>query len=372
MTEVVERGFRFKTNVSMKELMEINKELARRIEERFCDMLAETCAQKVVFYRDMSRHYNSLEDIPSEGIAEWYRKYMADMIESIKNGAEDRVLFRTECIHTIHPGNEFEDANKVELHTAHLYWFPWGYHDYKMEICYIPYKDTILGIYVGDERYYDIIRDCPYLTDFKTYDVKPAFLSEEDWKERKESWDNAIGPDYVPGKHGLWFTLFDPGNYDLVHKICDTSLMDNALKKAYYDIQKRGSSISIYRHDEKDNMKIYTDPSDEDTVMIAEDDTIRVCLSNIGEGTCGDYNEDDPEDENLLRFDILYKDPANPDMEWTEVEDASYCTNIPANSSEKHLKIAITNIFNRYREVADLIISGCSVKKLGEELSWIG
>ena len=88
----------------------------------------------------------------------------------------------------------------------------------------------------------------------------------------------------------------------------------------------------------------------------------------------GDYRPDDPHDINLLRFDVYVKADADTNAEtvdgWAEVEDASYCTNMPATASEDVLEKALRCIFKRYRDV----ITGPdypSVKKLGEELSHI-
>lgn len=109
---------------------------------------------------------------------------------------------------------------------------------------------------------------------------------------------------------------------------------------------------------------------DDDIVMSIHDDVLRVDWYNADEGICGDYDPDDPEDVNLLRFDVYIKGNEDGSKEWLEVTDASYCTNMPATASEDVLEKALRYIFNRYREV----ISGPthpSVKKLGEALSHI-
>ena len=110
---------------------------------------------------------------------------------------------------------------------------------------------------------------------------------------------------------------------------------------------------------------------DEETLISAENDRIRVDIVNIGEGVCGDYDPENPDDENLLRFDVYCKDPKDPADDWREVSDASYCTNLSADVSEEMLEAAVTTLFNEYDNVADQILSGSSVKRLGEQLSWI-
>lgn len=78
---------------------------------------------------------------------------------------------------------------------------------------------------------------------------------------------------------------------------------------------------------------------DEETPMSATDGFLRVDWSNIGEGFCGDFDEDDPEDENLLRFDVYVRTPYCGDNaedweKWDAVEDASYCTLMSAEEDK--------------------------------------
>jgi len=91
---------------------------------------------------------------------------------------------------------------------------------------------------------------------------------------------------------------------------------------------------------------------------------IRVEMENIGEGKIGDFDPDDPTDENFLRFYISERKNGN----WIEIEDASYCTLIPADTEREILSKLLTLILDR---VSSAIKSGDSVKKLCEELSWI-
>ena len=106
---------------------------------------------------------------------------------------------------------------------------------------------------------------------------------------------------------------------------------------------------------------------DEETLLVAEDDVIKVEFLNIGEGYNGDYNPQDPDDEPLIRFDVSICE----DGQWREVDDASYCTKLKVSEKLDVLEEKITAVFNRYRDVVDHILAGGSVKKLGEELSWI-
>lgn len=102
------------------------------------------------------------------------------------------------------------------------------------------------------------------------------------------------------------------------------------------------------------------------TADFAENDLIRVEWYNADEGWCGDYNPEDPEDQNLLRFDVYIK----RDGFWDPVEDASYCTRMPADTCPDILKAALRMLLKEYTE-ALRSDPECSVKKLGEAMSWM-
>lgn len=110
------------------------------------------------------------------------------------------------------------------------------------------------------------------------------------------------------------------------------------------------------------------------TPMSIRDSVLRVDWYNADESLCGDYDPDDPDDINLLRFDVyVMREPEkwdDSDDGWRAVEDASYCTNIPANAPEEVLERALRVLFREYRDaIGDYPYY--SVKKLGERLSHI-
>ena len=109
--------------------------------------------------------------------------------------------------------------------------------------------------------------------------------------------------------------------------------------------------------------------NEEETVMVAYDDCIKVEFVNIGEGYWGDYNPENPDDVNLLRFYVYFK-PEN-EKEWQAVEDASYCTGVAATEKEETIMEKIGKLFKAYRKAYGHICRGGSVKKLGEAMSWI-
>jgi hypothetical protein len=93
---------------------------------------------------------------------------------------------------------------------------------------------------------------------------------------------------------------------------------------------------------------------------------VKVALVYIGEGICGEYNEEDPEDIPLMRFDVYKSDEFLSD--WQEVGDASYCTQLSLNATEEEKKNCLQVIMD---EVYGPLMADCSIKKICERLSWI-
>jgi hypothetical protein len=94
---------------------------------------------------------------------------------------------------------------------------------------------------------------------------------------------------------------------------------------------------------------------------------IMIELVELGEGKVGGYNQDDPDDVELLRFDVSYRD-ANDTLGWAAFDDASYCTQLPASATEDQRTKALELLMGHIYEPA---MSGNSIKKLCEFLSWI-
>lgn len=95
-------------------------------------------------------------------------------------------------------------------------------------------------------------------------------------------------------------------------------------------------------------------------------DNVKICWINIGEGINGDYDENNPEDINLLRFDVYVLE----DGDWIAVDDASYCTNVPSNTGKEELEKLLETLMNEFYNVLHDDIHA-SVKKLGERMSHI-
>ena len=91
---------------------------------------------------------------------------------------------------------------------------------------------------------------------------------------------------------------------------------------------------------------------------------VMVEFEAIGEGRSGDYDETDPLDIELLRFTVSRMESG----EWVAVEDASYCTQVPADTDAETLTRLLAGLFC---EVYGPVSAGESIKKLCERLSWI-
>lgn len=97
-----------------------------------------------------------------------------------------------------------------------------------------------------------------------------------------------------------------------------------------------------------------------------DDIDVKVEFCNLNEGYEGEYNHDDPEDVNLLRFDISKR--MDGEQDWSEIPDSSYCTQIPAHSSFDTLEKALDMIMD---EIFYAVVEGNSIKKACERMSWI-
>lgn len=95
-------------------------------------------------------------------------------------------------------------------------------------------------------------------------------------------------------------------------------------------------------------------------------DRVKVEWTDLGEGWGGYYDPDDPEDEELLRFDVSWLDD---DGEWIDPGDVSYCTRFPVKATREQKEKGLVILMNAFY---DPLMSGYSGKKIGEQMSWIG
>lgn len=92
---------------------------------------------------------------------------------------------------------------------------------------------------------------------------------------------------------------------------------------------------------------------------------VKIDWVNLDEGFDGDYDPENPDDVNLLRFDVSKFDTET--NEWTEVEDGSYCTQVPADTNHATLRRILTSFMDY---IYDDVVSVGKSKRKCEQLSW--
>lgn len=111
--------------------------------------------------------------------------------------------------------------------------------------------------------------------------------------------------------------------------------------------------------------KIFKDV-DANTPYSIRDRNLRIDWVRLGEGFSGDFNAEDPDDRELLRFDIFFREN-EPEAHWDVQE--SRCTMMPADTDEVILIAALNVIYDRVSyECSD---HNCSISWLADELSWL-
>lgn len=92
-------------------------------------------------------------------------------------------------------------------------------------------------------------------------------------------------------------------------------------------------------------------------------ENVRIDWVNLNEGYDGDYDPENPEDKNLLRFDVFHHDG----KDWYGIEDGSYCTQVHAGATKEKL-------VEHLKQFMDIVYDDVSkhgkAKRLCEQLSW--
>lgn len=96
---------------------------------------------------------------------------------------------------------------------------------------------------------------------------------------------------------------------------------------------------------------------------------VRIVWSRLGEGYNGDYNPNDPQDQELLRFDLWVKYEGR----WEMAEGGSYCTLVPVTATPAQrfdlLLVLMDKLYDAvvkgeyYRDIAD--------RMSGMRLEWL-
>lgn len=91
---------------------------------------------------------------------------------------------------------------------------------------------------------------------------------------------------------------------------------------------------------------------------------VKIEWVNLGEGLNGDYDPEDSNDANLLRFDVHRME----NNDWQSVQDGSYCTMIDVRAPYTVLQEYLIEFMDKIHN--DISVHGKS--ELMEELSWTG
>ncbi len=201
------------------------------------------------------------------------------------------------------------------------------------------------------------------LKDWESYDDVQSYygaggLSESEFDHLTALWEEreALKENIVDGQYS-----------DDVTKILEQAII--SIRDYGEDIVER---FEMQKHELEDpgdynSLSVVYPPQTE--ILAIQNRRLKVGWVNLGEGSWGDYNKNDPKDVIYLRFDVYCRN--NPSEEWQVVNNASYCTSMPADTDLKVLQEKTQIIFDKYNLFIDDILNEGSVKKLGEELSWI-
>ncbi len=182
-------------------------------------------------------------------------------------------------------------------------------------------------------------------------DKKEAEVLVKDSRETGEEWCGLLGPG------GYIVDTLDNGE--------DITPVTDYLEGIYEDVWMTTGDYAKML--DKGIEITLGDKEKDESIVTIQDDTIMAVLEDIGEGYNGDYNPEDEDDEQLLRFTVYISE----DDRFEQIDDASYCTYIPLSTPFGELTRLCKVIFDEYRNVADAYRNGSSVKKLGERLSWL-
>lgn len=99
---------------------------------------------------------------------------------------------------------------------------------------------------------------------------------------------------------------------------------------------------------------------------------VMVVIFNANEGLFGDFDPDNKEDRNLLRFSVYINEnhSAGPEDGGWEEKD-SWCTDLSADLGPEMITRALNIIYDKMNEALKDNINA-SIRRIGDELSWLG
>jgi len=91
---------------------------------------------------------------------------------------------------------------------------------------------------------------------------------------------------------------------------------------------------------------------------------VRVSWVELGEGKQGDYDPNDPNDVELLRFDVERMENGT----WEILDGGSYCTQVPVSATPEQRRVGLKDIMN---SVYNPIMAGDSIRRMASDFSWM-
>ena len=244
MSTKIYDAYKFDKKYSLDELMTIFDKWRNDITDIAAKNFADICLRKFAIYYDLTtvkgkdfikeaktkldandkknrnilRIYELLENIDSKFEPSIMMMYIAD---SITDAAKDK-------------SNEFNYFSQLM----------------KSEICVYSVARKIIFMYFGGTEYGQYIASQPIVDDYhyQNQTDRPSDISENSWMRRRDNWDTAIGPDYIPANHGI--TVHFINEEDIAFSIFNKYLKyTNMSNDSFPTIDERANMLIDYFDD---------------------------------------------------------------------------------------------------------------------------
>ena len=197
MSTKIYDAYRFrKERMEAAELMRLVNVLKKKVRNKARDKLVQEAVDLLVLLTDirdvLGRERLMRMRPPAQKSASLTEKGMDQLIQRILSGGGMNKCMDLSLLYLISKEKDKENARKdIGIFSAKLIVFP--------------IKDKTLAMYFGSPEFKSIIDGCGFLYDWHYQDQtdRPEGVGKSEWNKRRQDWEEAIGPDYVPARHGL-------------------------------------------------------------------------------------------------------------------------------------------------------------------------
>lgn len=196
MSTKIYNVYKLKENYDLISLNELCNDLRKKVTKLSEQMILDWVANKTLYYYNFKNLHGS--------------QIVQDMVEKTKDSKEMHEIWK------------LVDADRwlslyinIYLNIADTAFGRDLYNQKKREIMQIiPLRDKILAMFFGSMEIQSYLENTGDFDDYHYQDQceKPDAISDEEWNQRRIDWEKAIGPDYIPCKHGFCVELFDIDN----------------------------------------------------------------------------------------------------------------------------------------------------------------